>query len=41
MAKKHLICLLMLIASSVAFSQKSITLEDIWKSGTFSSKGVY
>lgn len=40
MAKRYFIYLLLLLTGQTGFSQKAISLEDIWKTGTFSSKGV-
>ncbi|MFM9944862.1 MAG: S9 family peptidase [Bacteroidia bacterium] len=40
MIKKYSLLTLISFISLTSFSQKSITLEDIWKNGTFASKGV-
>ncbi len=41
MIKKYISLLLLGLFSLNIFAQKSITLEDIWKNGTFAAKGVY
>lgn len=40
MIKKSLILIFISLLSIAIFAQKSITLEDIWKNGTFGAKGV-
>lgn len=41
MIKKLTFASFFIIISITLFAQKSITLEDIWKNGTFAAKGVY
>jgi len=41
MIKKLILLCSICLISYTSFSQKSITLEDIWNLGTFGSKGVY
>ena len=41
MIKKLTLASFFIAISTTLFAQKSITLEDIWKNGTFAAKGVY